>query len=161
MAETGTSSALTCSICPDECRQPQKHLVSEKWATILLRDDEPVALYAESNKWGRRWRVVRVFRAGTIRNFVDDMGPMTDYKVGPFQIPSAGRDITEWNKVGECFEIAADRHEAHKDGHKRKYTAAPTGTDWAKEFAEKADYKKALNVQRSVYGQGGFTQRDR
>ena len=164
LASPGTRMALNCPRCGDPCVDPQGHLPKSYNATELLRMDDRVRLYGETVKWGRRWRVIKVLMDSRVRSFVDDMGPEDEFKAPIFFIDSLGDDYRFWNTVGECLDIAADRHDAYRNGDKARMRHGrpqlATGKQWAEEYAANDEQTKlwdrgvtlsapSITVQRS------------
>lgn len=157
-----TERGLTCAICQGECAKPLEHVISERSDSSLLFPDDKVQLYAEQNRHGRRLRLIQAYKGGTVRTFIDDMGPESDFKVEPFAIPSAGDGyVTEWNTVGECFAIAGDIHDNGGLVKNREHTRRATGAEWAAQYAQQRAFMREELAARSTYGAGGHFQRDR
>lgn len=131
---------------------------------MLLSPDTPVQLYSETNIDGSRWRLMRLWVKGVTENRIevkrDLMGPSENYRSEGFMIPSAGRDVSEWNTLGECMEIAADIH-AEGGFAKNRRVPAATGKQWAEELVQQNDFVRQWAQARSVYGPTGQTQRSR
>lgn len=159
LAADGNESGLSCPRCGDPCAKPQEHLTGARVATTLLSPDDPCQLYTERAKWGRRWRVVKVYRGGKVRHFVDDMGAEEAFALGTLDIPSFGDLPSEWNTVGECFELAGLRHQM---GPAQRIAVAPPSVEqMAQELVNQHEYIAAWRRGRSHFGATGFTQRSR
>ncbi len=159
-AQTGSAQALACSdsTCQElgACTDPQAHLAQVHNATLLLRPNDPARIYAERNKDGRRWRIVKTNRDGVLRAYVDDMGPEDAFTAHPFDIPSVGDDPSEWNTVGECFDIARERHLLPV-----RHKAQPaTGAAYLNELMERNALLRAWKAARSQFGPLGKVQRN-
>lgn len=162
----GNTHGLTCPICGDPCRKPVEHLAREDSASALLMLDEPCEVYAEVNKWGHRWRVMKVLRGGKIRAFVDDMGDDESFTTPVFFIDSFVTDAhgnhahpSEWNTVGECFDLAQARHDL--GARQRRGAQRATGKAWAEEIVNQYEEQQAWVRSRSTFGPMGHLQRDR
>lgn len=155
------TAGLSCLTCGDPCVDPQGHLANERVDTSLIPLDAPILRYAERNKWGRRWRVIEAFVGGQVRPYVDDMGPEDEYLIGPFDIPSAGDETSEWNRFGECMDIALWNHDRNRGGFQRKRVPAATAQAWAEEVERNNESYARWRHASSTFGVGGFLQRAR
>lgn len=155
-----SNEGLKCATCGPVCSAPRLHLVTPDFQSELLHPDTPCLQYVETNKWGTRWRVMHIYAgAGTMRWSVDVMGDEDDYAIGPLEIPSVGRDVTLWNTVGECLEIAIEEHSENKNGWVRKRIPAATAAQWAQELVQQGEEVAAWRVGKSTFGPAGSTQR--
>ncbi len=167
LAETGTETGLRCPRCGDPCVDPQGHLPTSYNATELLLPGDLVRLYGETNKWARRWRVMKVLKDSKLKSFVDDMGPEDEFSAPVFFIDSLGDDHNFWNTVAECMDIAMERHDVYRDGHNPRNRhgrpQAATSKDWAEEYLAKHEQTRlwdrgittsapSLTMQRSSNG---------
>lgn len=162
-ATPGTRLALRCPRCGDPCGDPQGHLPTSYNATELLLPDDRVRLYGETNKWGRRWRVMKVLKDSKVRAFVDDMGPEEEFKAPVFFIDSLTDDYRFWNTVAECLEIADDRHDAYRNGDNPRMRhgrpQAATGKQWAEEYMANVDQTKLWDRGTTFSGPSVTVQR--
>lgn len=160
-AAAGTTTPIECAVCGGECAAPDQHVFTDRNTSMLLRPDDRVRLYTEMVMHGRRIRVMRVYRGGEVRTFVDDMGDPADFIAEPILIPSAGNDPSDWNTVGECLEEAQHVHDIGGLQSLRKRTRRATGAEWAAELDRQNSLIREELAARSTYGAGGHFQRDR
>ena len=164
-AQPGSSLGLRCARCGDPCVDPQGHLAVPYNPTDLLHPDDLVRLYGETIKWGRRWRVMKVLKGGELKSFVDDMGVEDEFKTPVFFIDSLSDDTNFWNTVGECFDIADDRHDAYRNGakarHRNNRPNAATGAEWAQEYNDKHAQTLLWNKGATFSGPTQTTQRSK
>lgn len=170
LAPTGREQALLCNICGgDACAKPAEHLVRASDNTIFIKPHEPVLMYAEVNKWGYRWRVVKIARDSQIRAFVDVMGPDLDEQT--FFIPGGDPDEhpSLWETFSDICGLARDyaawrektpkkwNAEAYLDERTGEKHAAPdarpsTAKEWAVELLERRERREVAKKARSMYG---------
>lgn len=158
---SGSAAGLYCPACGDPCADPRRHLATQQNSTMLLTPDSPCKNYAETNKWGRRWRVIEAFAHHELRFFVDDMGPEDSFTVRMFAIPSMGDDPHEWNTFGECMDIAIYKHDPTTKRYERRQVPPATGRQWAEQLVEQNEYIALWRQGRSVYGPAVSTQRSK
>ena len=121
--------------------------------------DDRCQLYREVNLYGRRYRHMRVLKGSEVRSYIDDMGPEDAFTVEQFVIPVADDEVSEWNTVGECIEVAADIHASGGLVRQRRRTQAATGKDWAEQYVRQQEYLDLERRAVSQFGAGGFVQR--
>ena len=130
-----------------------------------LFSDDRCWQYSELIEDGIRIRELLVFKPTPsgeprLEPFREVMGPAENFKPEGFVIPSAGRDVSEWNTVGECLDEAEAIHATGGFARNRRVPAA-TGKQWAEELVQQNDFVRQWAQARSVYGPTGQTQRSR